>query len=79
MLKWNAFTPKPENQDSSDLTCASNEGEYVGEPVHHSLAFNVTAFASGQIDIAPKSETTSQKTQNSHEVSFFSTSFHSDY
>jgi len=69
MLKWHALTNK-EDSLSSNLTTSSKEPERENHAVHHSLAFYNSSYASGQVDVAPKSSTGPQTSRGSHEFFF---------
>lgn len=68
MLKWSALSEQEESV-SSDITTYSNSSEKQGHPIHHTFAFNNDFFATGQLEVAPKSQTPMQNSRGSHEVS----------
>lgn len=69
MLQWSALTEQ-EDSVSSDITTVSDEPERITSPVHHTFAFNNDYFATGQLEVAPKSSTPMQNSRGSHEVCF---------
>lgn len=70
MLQWSALVEQ-EDSVSSDITSVSDEPERTTNPVHHAFAFNNDYFATGQLEVAPKSCTPVQNSGGSHEVCSF--------